>query len=215
MGIQKGMESYLEKKYGEDFVVGVPRLEGGSGLGSEPDSHRAEAHPKSKDDLTFEVGKRYWNGSFFDNYTSRVWEHEERPRVEAFLKSLKPTLSYSNLQLTTGLSSAEAKDLIRGSVPSIDTAIKAYGNHFYYYLSARLQVQSLDERTKEDIRNQFIKVNEFIKSKGIKNSSFGIGIGVVDENATYSCSTNDISRLGSLEKMLDHCLSAPAKRGVN
>jgi hypothetical protein len=213
MGIQKDMESYLEEKYGEGFVVGVPKLEG-SGLGSKPDSHRAEAYPTSREDRTFEVGKRYRDGSFFDNYTSVVWKEEEMSHVNEFLKSIYPS-TLPKVNLSIGTNTGQEPGPVSGAVPAIDTAIRKYNDKFYYQLGLKIHLNSLDDRAKSGIRDQFIKTYEFVKKRGVENATFGIITTVENENVSYSCSTNDISETVSLENMLDNCMKYPYKKGVN
>ena len=168
MDIQKSMETYLEDKYDKDFVVGEPKLTG-AGL-AVTGSWRAEAYPLDDKSLVFEVGRVQEEERFFDNYTSIVWEREERPRVEMFLKNLSPPLPYQKIYLNTNLKSAQNPNPIRGNVPTIDEAMKQYGDQFNYSLGIKLSVKTLkDERTKSDIRSQFYALNEFIKSRKLSS----------------------------------------------
>ncbi len=212
MDIQKNMETYLEDKYNKDFVVGEPKLTG-AGIGI-TGSWRAGAYPKDDKNLAFEVGKVEEEQRFFDDYTSYVWHREELPKVEGFLSTIYEEERLKRVSLHVGINTGQEPGPISGTIPSIDTAIRDYNDRFYYQLGVSLNVKSLSTEVKSDIRNQFTEILGFINARGVKDPSFGIGVGVEDEGMTYSCSTSDISDNVSLEKMLDNCLSHPSKKGV-
>ena len=213
MDIQKSMETYLEDKYDKDFVVKEPKLTG-AGL-AVTGSWRAEAHPADDKTLVFEVGRVEEEERFFDNYTSYVWNREELPKVESFLSTIYKETKPKRVNLHVGINTGQEPGPISGTPPSIDTAIRDYNDRFYYQLGISLNVKSLNAEVKSDIHKQFTEILDFIKERGVKNPSFGIGVGVEDEGVTYSCSTSDISEAVPLEKMLDKCLSYPSKKGVN
>ncbi len=215
MDIQKNMETYLEDKYNKDFVVEKPELTG-AGL-AVTGSWRADAHPADDKSLAFRVSRDQVDESrFFDTYTGAVWEREERPRVEAVLKELYGA-EVPEFSLSTNISMQRNEpNPIRGDVPSIDAAIQQYGDQFYYSLRLRgLTIPTMTNEEKESIRTKFKTIYDYVVGRGmIKAPELSISISAVDEDLGYVCSTSDVARLGSLDAMLDDCLSKPAKQGV-
>lgn len=209
MSIQKGMESYLKDKYDKDFVVKRPRLQG-TGIAI-TGSWRAEAHPKDNESLIFEVGRLQEKEQFFDSYTSAVWKEEERPRVEVLLKSLYQQAP--SFDLNVGIPSAQAPNPIRGTVPSIATAIKEHGNNFFYSLSLKLKVSTLNSKEKAAIRANFNVVHDFIKKKDVKLPSLTFAVSVADEDAGYLCRT-EFDDFDSVDKVFKNCLEVQNKKGV-
>lgn len=212
MDTQKSMESYLEDKYKKNFSVGKPRLTG-AGL-AVTGSYRAQAHPIDDPTLEFEVGKHEDQEKFFDGYTGAVWVREEKPKVEALLRSLYGE-TIPEFRLKTHIATDAAPDPIRGNVPGIDEAIKQYKDQFFYSLSlSGLTVSTMSSDEKESIRTKFKALYEYVMGRGASKSYLSFMISATDENVGYACGTSDIARLGSLDAMLDSCLSQPAKTGV-
>lgn len=212
MSIQKSMESYLENRYGKDFNVGRPHLEG-VGI-AETGSWRADAHPTDDKGLIFEVGRdQVKEERFFDNYSSLVLKKEEQPRVEAYLKELFPAQE-PDFTLSVGFP-RDTNPNAKVVVPGIDDAIKQYGNEFRYTLGAHISVKTVkDEQTKAELKAKFRSLHDFIKNRGINNPTLSMSISATEENAGYGCSTSDVRGAVTFEKMLDNCLSYPAKKGV-
>lgn len=78
------MASYLQHKYGEEFIVGPMRREG-SGLGVEG-SLVAKAHPKNNSSLEFDVSMNSYGKS--DKYPNALWVREQAPNVEKHLRKI-------------------------------------------------------------------------------------------------------------------------------
>lgn len=210
METQKSMESYLEDKYKKNFSVGKLRLTG-AGL-AVTGSYRAQAHPIDDPTLEFEVGKHEDQEKFFDGYTGAIWAREEKPKVEALLRSLYGE-AMPEFKLKTHIATDAAPDPIRGTVPGIDKAISQYRDQFYYDLSFYLTVQTLDGKTKEDIKEKFITLAEFVRSRGAGYSYLAIPISVIDENTGYLCKVAR-DQFIDVENIVTKCLESPSRQGV-
>lgn len=211
LGVQNSLESYLKDKYDKDFVVGRPRLQG-TGLGV-TGQWEANAHPKDDSTLQFMVGKDQVSDRYFDQYDDNVWKREETQKIEAYLKQLFGEVP--KYELVTNLDNNGGPDAIKGSVPSVDTAIEQYSDTFLYSLSVKFTAKTLkDEQIKADIRSKFIRLEDYIKGRGVKKLYLSFLISATDDNAGYLCSTENISRLGSLDGVLNNCLNIASKKGV-
>lgn len=183
--LQKSMEAYLEDKYNKDFVVGRPRLEG-AGLGIDGE-YRATAHPEGDTSLIFNVGRAQKEEVFSDGYTGKVWEREERPRVESFLRGLYGT-QISEFSLSTNISMKRNEpNPIRGTVPSIDAAIQEYADNFFYSLSVNILSAPLSDSDKIGYQEKFKSVAEYVKGRGAKLHSLRFAINLTDNSGSYVC----------------------------
>lgn len=127
------IESYLQDKYGQEFIVKDIRSEGSS-LGS-PGFKIGTATPINDKALAFDAGTDPGSGNFFDNYSRAIWVREETPRVEAFLADLYKPGEAPEVSLVINIPTPNAPDPIRGDVPMLEDAIKQYGNKMRYSLT--------------------------------------------------------------------------------
>lgn len=85
--VQKGMEKYLENRYGSEFVVEKPILTGNAGFGY--NVYQAYAYPKDKPELRFVTS---WDngdpGRYDDGYLRVKWTAEGKVEVAKVLKEV-------------------------------------------------------------------------------------------------------------------------------
>lgn len=210
MGIQREMQTYLQEKYAKDFVVERPKITG-SGIGVKG-IYVAEAFPKDNKTLRFDVGRYQDISRFYDKYSGTVWANEEYPHVEQIMNNFTRG-KISGLELKTHIITDAEPDPIVGRVPNIDEAIDKYRDRFFYSLSFLYDVDTLDEPTIEEIRAQFVKLADYINSKGAGLSYLSIPISVADQDAGYLCRV-DGKQLDAVNSILDKCLDTPSKKGV-
>jgi hypothetical protein len=133
------------------------------------------------------------------------------------LKTLYPT-NTPEFELITDISattndSLKVRDSVRGDIPSIDDMIKRHGDMFYYSLTVRISVSTLNGNEEDRIRENFIKTSDFVRGRGVKDANLRFTISVTDEDAGYLCKY-DFSDSDSIEGTLNYCLSKPSKEGV-
>lgn len=210
---RQSLESYLEDKYEKDFTVATPSID--PDASGEPSRYTAEAHPADDPSLVFTVGQSNNTGNYFDSYSRTVWEKEELPRVEKFVSELNPPMQNPEIHLSVLIPTAEDPDPIQGVVPGVDEAIRRYANELSYSVNVKMSVGDLrNEKTKSDVRSQYIAVYNFIKGRGIRKPGLSFSVSSLEENMGYGCGASDIERLGSLDAMLTKCLDVPYKKGV-
>jgi len=176
-----GMEKYLQNKYGQEFKVKY--LEDRAVTIGDPRQRVGTAHPASNSNLTFEVGRSRNTGVYFDTYTATVWAREGRPEAEAFLKTVYQPVP--DFDLDAGISSLEDNP-VRGSVPSLEDAIKKYSDKFIYGFNLRLNVpQSLSSDDKQEVISKLNKVAQFILSKHVAHPSLGITMWIGSTDRGY------------------------------
>ena len=85
---QASMKEYLQKKYGQEFVVGKPERKGG-GLAVEG-RFESVAYPRANNNLKFRAMSS--STGLWDNYASKVWENrqttEAKPIIDEILKDI-------------------------------------------------------------------------------------------------------------------------------
>lgn len=189
LSVQRSLESYLEEKYDKDFVVERPEMTG-SGIGM-PGSWRAQSHPRDDPTLMFEVGKdadEEHKDRFFDYYTGATWSREEEPKVKTFLGTLYGE-TIPDFRLQTHIATAASPDPIQGAVPPIDSAIKQYGENFYYGLTLMFSTKPLSSAEKEVYKSKFRTIAAYVKDRGAKKYSLRFAINLKDSNTSYICDT--------------------------
>lgn len=184
-GEKTGMERYLQNKYDQEFnVTDVKTNAVGIGV---PGQLVGKAYPVSDSGLVFEVGKSRATGAYFDGYSGAVWAHEERPRVESFLKTVYGA-EVPDFDLTTHIPTAEGPDPIRGKVPSIEDAIARYKDNFYYSVTVKLTTDhDLSQSEVEDHTKNIKKVIEFLLQKNVSYPAIRYAINIKDQDIGYLC----------------------------
>lgn len=100
---EKKMATYLQEKYGKEFVVKNYRVEG-AGLGVEGDP-TAEGYPKDDTSLEFVVidrGKfKEGKHAYSDDYPGAVWSREESENIKPKLKEIFGYVPEYKLRIST------------------------------------------------------------------------------------------------------------------
>lgn len=117
---QKAIETRLEERYNQDFVVGWPTQEGVDSGGG---WWKASAHPKDRPDLTFttSVPADLQGGS--DGYPEVFWHQEASDYVKPVLTNIFGYTPEYTIQVGTYWS---ATTPIRGHLPSLVEGLKKY-----------------------------------------------------------------------------------------
>lgn len=178
---------YLNDKYGKEFTVKDVKVRS-AGLGV-PGQLAGRATPANDNSLVFEVGKsRSEGGKYFDGYTGAVWAREERPRVEAFLKTIYGE-NVPQFNLITHIPTAAAPDPIRGNVPSIDEAMEKYRDNFFYSLMVKTTVSHELSQSEIDTQTRLMKeVIRFVLEKEASHPVVRYAINIEGQNTGYLCS---------------------------
>lgn len=170
---QKKMESYLEKKYGKEFVVKNYRIEG-SGLGVEGDPV-ADAYPKDDNSLKFKVRDRGVD-IFADTYAQLYWSKQgEMLLSKTMTRQISDTKSIS-FSVTGGLNQNffTIKDYpFIGTIPDVQDVLKKYSDR----LMTSFAVQGIDTAPAQEPSDMQLKkaydVMIFANNFGISTGSVG------------------------------------------
>lgn len=161
------MTSYLDKKYGQDFVVQNVRLEG-AGLGAEGEIV-ADAYPKNDPSVKFKISKtesNWANDTYFrDAFLTTLWTKQAKPAVETFLKQTMPGLD--DYQLTVGVSVGDSLyKNVNGSTPSFSDILQKGETGFSYDLSVRAAGQMTQSEPSEPQLEYAFKLLTFVRQQG-------------------------------------------------
>ena len=128
------MKEYLQKKYGQEFVVGKPERKGG-GLAVEG-RFESVAYPRANNNLKFRAMSS--STGLWDNYASKVWENrqttEAKPIIDEILKDIPHAY---NVEID---SSYETSKSIEYPLPSLEEAIDRYGDSILLPYIVRLAI---------------------------------------------------------------------------
>lgn len=90
---QKKMQTYLEEKYGEEFVVERPEYKNG-GFGVEG-IWVAHAYPKSDNQLKFMIDSNSYGTS--DQYVAAIWSREETGKLREYTHTIATSYQFLNI----------------------------------------------------------------------------------------------------------------------
>lgn len=139
------METYLEDKYGKDFVVEKPQLTG-SGF-AVPGRWKAQAHLANDRELVFKVSKEQDQGVYFDEYPGMSWRQQAYEYVEPLLeKTLEDAATYKIEVKVYG-------DSVNGELPSFKDALTKYGSDMGVSIKIISQ-ENIDDTNKLSVAQQ-------------------------------------------------------------
>ncbi|PID29655.1 hypothetical protein CR983_03695 [Candidatus Saccharibacteria bacterium] len=123
------MTWYLEKKYGEEFVVSRP-VRKANGIGVKGHME-AEAYPKGDPDLVFSV--THSPRLITDEYAGAVWSREETARLKPVITdAFGGGVKYSVEIKTTGTMQGPLP--LKGRIPNFSDGADTYGKKIFYIL---------------------------------------------------------------------------------
>lgn len=174
-GKTKEYESYLENKYNEKFEVFDFKTTAGSVTETFTSYDRltAKAYPINNRGMTFEVSsdiRNYTNdcSDYTDDYTSKVWESEEKPKIEKKLKEVYGTVPKYEISIVPN---DDPRVIIpNGAVQSFD---KAIASNYKPYLHLTTYIVGTGEYDIDTWEVQFRTMSNYIANElGFTDFSF-------------------------------------------
>ena len=173
---QQKMLHSLEKRYGQQFVVGWPEHKDATVIGLTGD-YVSVAYPVSDPSLKFTVktsedapsSTTKLSGSVVDDYPMVIWEQEETNRLKPIIDNLFAGY-YKDFEVSIGNLSGDGGDIdIRGTVPSFDSVIKKYGHTVHYTLRINnVSTQSEAEASKQLIAEKILALKSHLSASEIR-----------------------------------------------
>lgn len=151
---QASMKEYLQKKYGQEFVVERPEHRGG---GFMVEGHMsAVAYPKDDSTLKFEVKKS--SSDTWDGYADKVWSTNEANRIRPEIDKIMTQPGY---EYEIEIGSYLARSSIKAPLPSLSDLINKHGENILYTL--RMKSNTPDKIANYD---RIILLLQMLKEKG-------------------------------------------------
>ena len=172
---QQKMLHSLEKRYGQQFVVGWPEHKDTTVIGLTGD-YVSVAYPVSDPSLKFTVktsedapsSTTKLSGSVVDDYPMVIWEQEETNRLKPIIDNLFAGY-YKDFKVNIGNLSGDGGDIdIRGAVPSFNDAVKRYGKNIYYELNITGNgTQSNIESSRQQIAERILELKSMLPASDV------------------------------------------------
>lgn len=167
MSAQAKMATYLENKYGKEFVVENYRVEG-SGIGVEGDP-TADAYPKTEPDLKFLIWDRgkfhLGNHAYSDGYVAALWQNEEKERLANALQQTLGYLPEFSVEIHLIDASPASRQINKDNMLSFAEGVAKYNEDISYTLRVKSnQSQSFLDKTA--FANQYLQIAKLVKNNG-------------------------------------------------
>lgn len=151
---QASMKEYLQKKYGQEFVVEKPERKGG-GLAVEGHME-AVAYPKASGALRFEVKKS--SSDIWDGYADKVWATDETDRIRPEMDRIMVQPGY---KYEIKIGSYLVRSSVKTPLPALNDLIDKYGEDVLYTLEVKSNAS--DKTTNY---NRIVLLTQMLRGRG-------------------------------------------------